>query len=183
MKQGNAENNEAAKKITEKPGRLKRWAREALLMVVIFITASIAIDLWRGQTMPDGTMPEMVVSTLQGEIIDVKALSHEQPVMIYFWATWCSICRFVSPTVNWMSDDYAVVSVALSSGENARIAGYMEHHGYDFRTANDNDGLIARQWGISATPTLVIVKNGQVVSSTTGISTPPGIWLRMQLAK
>ncbi len=183
MKQGKTEKTEANNKESRKPGRLKHWAREAIFMAVIFTAVSVAVDLWRGQEIPDGEMPEMVVSTLQGERLDVKAMSYEKPVLIYFWATWCSICRFVSPTVNWMSNDYPVVSVALSSGENARLAGYLKHHEYDFPTVNDSKGVIARQWGISATPTVVIVRNGRVVSSTTGISTPLGIWLRMQLAR
>ncbi|WP_419835228.1 protein disulfide oxidoreductase [Endozoicomonas atrinae] len=182
MKQGNTENSETVQKPVKKTGRLKRWLREALFMVVIFTIVSIAVDLWRGQSLPDGAMPDMVVTTIQGENIDVKTLSHEQPVLIYFWATWCSICRVVSPTVNWMNSDYPVFSIALSSGENTRLAGYLKHHGYDFPVVNDNKGSIARQWGVSATPTLIIVKNGKVVSSTTGITTPPGVWLRMLLA-
>jgi len=58
----------------------------------------------------------------------------------------------------------------------------MQNYGMHFQTVNDSDGLIANQWQISATPTIIFIKDGQMISSTTGISSYWGlrgkIWLK-----
>ena len=132
--------------------------------------------------MPSGQIPDLVATTTQSEQIDLEAISQDKPVLLYFWATWCAACKFITPTINWLSDDYQVVSVAIHSGSDKRVNAYMNSHGYDFPVINDEKGVISRQWGVAATPAVVIVKEGKVESITTGISTPPGLWFRMLLA-
>lgn len=163
--------------------RGKRWLKEAAWMLAFFIVASIGLDLWRSQTMPTDKVPALVMQSTQGERIDLVERSHKAPVVVYFWGTWCSVCRFVSPTINWLDSDYDVVSIAVSSGDNRRLNGYLNHHGYQFETINDNRSAIMKEWGVSALPTIVILKDGKVSSITTGFSTPPGLWFRMLLAK
>lgn len=173
---------------TEKPAKkrwgAKYWLKEGMVIAIVLVTFSTMMDYWRSQDMPEGKIPALITQTIEGEDIDLIALSHKKPVMIYFWATWCPACRFVSPTVNWMStsDQYDVVTIALSSGDNRRLNAYMANHDYSFRVLNDNQGRLGREWGISATPTIVIVKDGEITSITTGVSTPPGLWLRILFA-
>ncbi|PSU34067.1 protein disulfide oxidoreductase [Photobacterium lutimaris] len=165
-----------------KPSRVVRFLKEAGLMLLLLIAVTTGLDLWRSQSMPQGSVPILVAQSTKGEEIDLIARSHEKPVMVYFWGTWCSVCRFVSPTINWLDGDYDVVSIAVNSGDSRRVNGYLDHHGYGFTTINDSHGVLMKQWGISAVPSIFIIKDGQVSSVTTGFSTPPGLWLRMQLA-
>ena len=165
-----------------KPSRLMKWLREALLMALILVAVSTGLDIWRSQSMPQEAIPALVTQSTKGEHIDLIARSHEKPVMVYFWGTWCSVCRFVSPTINWLDSSYDVVSIAVNSGDNRRLNAYLDHHEYGFSTINDNRGGLMQQWGISAVPSIFIIKNGEVSSVTTGFSTPPGLWLRMKLA-
>lgn len=165
-----------------KPSKVGRFFKEAVLMLLILIAVTTGLDIWRSQSMPQGTIPALVTQSTKGEEIDLITRSHEKPVMVYFWGTWCSVCRFVSPTINWLDGDYDIVSIAVNSGDNRRINGYLDHHEYGFTTINDSHGALMREWGISAVPSIFIIKDGQVSSVTTGFSTPPGLWLRMQLA-
>ncbi|MCW8328592.1 redoxin domain-containing protein [Photobacterium sp. SDRW27] len=160
----------------------KSWLREGLMIIVLFTLFSTAMDYWRSQEMPTGNVPALVSQTIQGEDIDLVALSHKKPVMLYFWATWCPACKFVSPTVDWMSDHFEVVTIAMTSGDNRRLNAYMDSQDYSFRVINDNNGRLGREWGITATPSIVIIKDGTISSITTGVSTPPGLWLRMLMS-
>ena len=124
----------------------------------------------------------LVVNDVQGNKVDLLALSAKQPVIIYFWATWCNICSTVSPSVDWIADYYPVLTVALSSGDNIRIKQYLHSKNYGFSTINDQQGLISKAWGVSVTPTIFIVDKGEIKSVTTGFTSPIGMWFRLLLA-
>ncbi|MGF1725577.1 protein disulfide oxidoreductase [Photobacterium nomapromontoriensis] len=173
------------KNATNKPplSRGKRWFKEAIMMLIVFLVISLGLDIWRSQNMPTDKIPALIMQSTHGDTVDLVARSHKAPVMVYFWGTWCSVCRFVSPTINWLDDNHDVISVAVNSGDNKRLNGYLKHHGYQFETINDNRSAIMKAWGVSAVPTVIILKDGKVKSITTGFSTPPGLWFRMLVAK
>jgi len=127
--------------------------------------------------------PELIGMSIQGENIDVLEMSKEKPVIVYFWATWCIPCKFVSPTISWMSnsEDYDIVGVSIGSGSDTRVKRFMDVNGYDFININDAKGFWGREWGISVTPTVVFIKDGEIKTVTTGITTPPGLLARAWL--
>ncbi|MFT6986570.1 MAG: thiol-disulfide isomerase/thioredoxin [Psychromonas sp.] len=170
----------AANSKAKKP--LLSWIKEALIFLLIAIVIGWGIDLWRSQSMASGTAPDSIASSLQGEQIDLQALSQEKPVLVYFWAIWCPVCSAVSPSVDFMADYYPVVSVALRSGEDKRIRQYLNGKEYDFSVVNDPKGLLSRAWGVSVTPTIFIIDKGEIKSVTTGFTSPLGIWLRLLFA-
>lgn len=159
-----------------------RAAKSTLKFILIMTIFSIVIDYWRSRDMPTEAIPVLAISTLKGDWVDIEKMSHEAPVLIYFWATWCPVCELVSPSVDWLASDHQVVSVAITSGENQRLRQYMHHKDYDFHVINDQKGIISKQWGVTATPSIFIVKDGEISSITTGVTTPMGLWLRLFLA-
>jgi hypothetical protein len=62
------------------------------------------------------------------------------------------------------------------------VADYAEEHELGFSIVNDPDGDISRAWGVSVTPTLAVVYRGQIRSMTSGVTTPPGISLRLWMS-
>lgn len=163
--------------------RIKRWSKELLSILLIVGVISAAMDFYRSQSMPQGNAIPMVGTSIQGEEIDLIELSKQgEPVIVYFWATWCGACKFVSPSVNWLAKSHNVVSVSLSSGPDERVSRYLQAKDYSFNVLNDTSGQIGRDWAISVTPTIAIIKDGEIKSITTGVTTPLGIWLRAALA-
>ena len=45
---------------------------------------------------------EIADSQLENEFIHQNNL-----VLAYFWANWCGPCRLVSPSINWIAENYA----------------------------------------------------------------------------
>ena len=164
----------------EKPKtKVVRWIKEILTFTLILLVLSFAIDAWRSREMPSKNMPSLSMSTLAGDRVDIKKMSHDKPVLLYFWATWCPVCNFVSPSINWLSESHQVISVALTSGDDQRLGQFMAYKEYNFPVINDPTGRIGKLWGVAATPSIVIIKNSEISSITTGFTTPIGIWLRL----
>ncbi|KII77076.1 protein disulfide oxidoreductase [Vibrio renipiscarius] len=162
-----------------KKPRWRYWLRELFFAIVIIGVASYGMDFYHSNDAPKGKAPEIQAFDINGELVDVNALSQDgQPVIVYFWATWCGACKWVSPTVDWFAEDHHVVTVALSSGDDARIQSYLTAKQHQFPVINDQQGHISREWGISVTPTIAIIKNGDIKYLTAGVTTPWGLWLR-----
>ncbi len=52
-----------------------------------------------------------------------EVLKSDQPVLAYFWANWCGPCRLVSPSIDWVaqnySDDLKVVKLEIDSNPDS----------------------------------------------------------------
>lgn len=89
----------------------------------------------------------MSVLTVNKENFEsVKA--SEKTVLLDFYADWCGPCRMVSPLVDQIAE---------------------EHPEYLVGKVNvDNEPDIAAQFGVMSIPTLVVLKNGEVVNQSAG---------------
>lgn len=163
--------------------RLWGFTKSALMYLLLLLVVVIAVDAWRSRDIPAGGLPQVPLYSLEGEAIDLQALSAERPLVVYFWATWCAVCPSVSPSISWLSDHLPVLSIAIRSGDDGRLQRYIEQKGYQFTTVHDATGQLSQRWGIGITPAVAIVKQGEIVAFTAGFSAPPGIWVRYQWAR
>ncbi len=100
---------------------LKYWLGQALQIILMVTVISVAMDWYRTKDIPKEHAPPLSAIMADGEFVDVIAKSHDEPVVVYFWATWCPACKFVSPSVSWLSNYYEVVAVSGASGPEERV--------------------------------------------------------------
>ena len=158
------------------------WLKQLAFMLVLLTVFSAVLDVWRGRDVPKEQIPNIQALSIQGEPIDLKAMSQDEPVLLYFWGSWCPVCSFVSPSVNMAAKQYQVVTVAMTSGTDEKMLQYLQHKGYDFTVVNDPRGELSSEWSMQVTPTLLVIKQGKVAFYTSGFTSLPGIWWRMLLA-
>jgi thioredoxin 1 len=75
-------------------------------------------------------------------------LLSEKPVLVDFWATWCGPCRMLSPIVEQIAQEHPEIRVC--------------------KVNVDEETQLARQFSVSAIPTLVLFKGGKPVASSIG---------------
>ena len=159
--------------------RWRRWGKEALWLLLFALLLSTVLDLWRSPALPEDS-PLPVLTLQDGTRANLQAMSRGRPLLIYYWASWCAVCRFTTPAVEQLwQDGENVLTVALRSGDNTRLQQGMARKGLSFPTHNDEQGTLAARWQVNVTPSFLILKDGKVVSSTTGWSSRWGLQLRL----
>ncbi|MCW9698827.1 MULTISPECIES: protein disulfide oxidoreductase [unclassified Avibacterium] len=162
--------------------KIQSAVKNLLIFVLLFGVISLAMDYWRRPNAPENAL-QQPLRKLAGERIQLAKLSKEKPVLLYFWGSWCSICSLTSPSIASLANEgIQVISVALKSGDDQTVQDYLQQHQYNFLTVNDPQGTLSAQWQIQVTPSIIIIKNGKIVHTTTGLSSPWGLKLRLWLS-
>ena len=81
---------------------------------------------------------------------EAEVLKSQQPVLVDFWAEWCGPCRMLAPTIEKLANDYA---------------GKIKVGKVD----TDSNRDISMRYGISAIPTVILFKNGDVLQKFVGL--------------
>ncbi|EGI25817.1 suppression of copper sensitivity: lipoprotein modification in [Escherichia coli TA206] len=120
------------------------------------------------------------LQTLNGETITLEELSAERPLLLYFWASWCGVCRFTTPEVATLfARGENVMTIAFRSGSSHEVSRNLTHKGVVFPVINDANGTLSRQLGISVTPSFMVISKGRVLTTTTGWTSSWGMKLRV----
>ena len=92
-------------------------------------------------------MMKMAVLSVNKSNFDAVKNS-EKPVLLDFYADWCGPCRMVSPIVDEISEERDDILVG--------------------KINVDDSPDLAMQFGIVSIPTLIVMKNGEVVGQMVG---------------
>ncbi len=150
----------------------KAWVSHLKTLALMAIVV-IGVTHYQQRNMPSGIAPSALIDFSQG------------PTLVYFWGSWCPICKTTSPSVSKLAeeDNYQVISVALSSGSDQEIKTYQADRDYHFLTINDNSGQISQQWGVAVTPSIFYVNTeGEITAISTGMTSLWGMRFRLWLS-
>lgn len=84
------------------------------------------------------------------ENFETEVLTSNIPVVVDFFATWCGPCKMMAPVIE-------------------ELAGVYEGKVKIGKLDVDESGDIAMRYGVMAVPTIILFKNGEVVSKTSGV--------------
>ncbi len=85
---------------------------------------------------------------------DTEVVQSDQPVVVDFWAEWCMPCRMLAPTIDEVANDFA---------------GKVKVGKLD----TDANREVSVKYGISAIPTVLVFKGGEVVKKFVGVTGKP----------
>lgn len=87
---------------------------------------------------------EFTDSNFKSEVLESPSLA-----VVDFWAVWCGPCKAIAPVIDELANEY----------KNKAIIGKVDV---------DHNPDTAAKYGIRSIPTIVLIKNGQVVDRQVG---------------
>lgn len=156
--------------------------------VVLFILLYSGLNWIRQPKMPIQGLASLHYTSMTADIpdqINFLQLSQKQPILIYFWGSWCHICHYTSPKINQLTQDYPnqIWSIAVQSGTNTDLHHYLQQYQYIFPVINDETGEIFQQWKGQVTPSYIVLYQGKIVYATTGLQPLWALKLRLKTAE
>ena len=91
------------------------------------------------------------VIELTDATFDETVHSSDVPVLVDFWAPWCGPCKMIAPLIQEIADEYT---------DKAKIC----------KLNTDDARDSAMEFGISAIPTIILFKDGQVQKKWVGLT-------------
>ena len=147
---------------------------------------AFAVNLWQSRHVPQGHIPEpdspMLVGLGEpgGSLQDWLKRHRGEVVAVHFWATWCPICKASEDNITRLQPHWAIVTVAMQSGDAKAVQRHLQKANLSWPTALDPDGALAKVWGVSAVPaTIILDRDGQIASASTGYTSTLGLWARL----
>lgn len=92
----------------------------------------------------------MAIVTLTAENFNYEVLNTNQTVLIDFWASWCGPCKMLSPIID---------ELAQEVSSDVKIC----------KLNVDDERELAMEFQVRSIPTLVIIRDGKVVTTSVGV--------------
>ena len=162
--------------------RLRGFAGSLVSWLAVLAAIALVQGILTRGLQEHGPPPKLYGLTVDGvQFSGLDALP--KPAVIYFWASWCGICKAMQGTVAGLAAEIPVITVATQSGGRAEVANYQRHSHFSVPTLLDEDGELARNYGLRGVPAFFIIgQNGEIRFATTGMTSTWGIRLRLWLA-
>lgn len=116
----------------------------------------------------------LVIHDLDGKDVNLGSIIGQKPVLLEFWASWCTSCAAMLPHLKAahreFGDDVAFVGINVTVGDSREKARqYVEREAPPFMVLYDDAGTAAAAWDPPATSFIIIAdRTGRVVYTGVG---------------
>lgn len=144
----------------------------------LVLTAAVMVPALAGAQeagIPVGnTAPNAMLETLDGKPAQLSKWIGSQPVVLEFWASWCSNCKALEPELQKVAQQFGrqvkFVGVAVSANQTPeRVKRYLQVHRLPVEMLYDRTGTAVDAYDVPATSYIVVIdRAGKVVYTGSG---------------
>lgn len=152
--------------------RIERILRELIWTALLVGLVLMVVSSLRGGLQLPEIAPDFRTTSLDGKAVELSKM-RGQPVVLYFWATWCSACKITSPTVEQFAANHPnvhVIGVAMQQEEEVRAQLGDNKRSFAIVPVNAE---ILEHYPVRSLPTTVAIDaQGKVLWSRQGVLLP-----------
>ena len=164
--------------------------KKIILLVVIGITTFLLVLLQTRTSFPSNERncpscetfgiqrfkkmkaPSFSLKGLGGDKITLKELKGK-PIILIFWATWCSPCKEELPTLRKFAegkeDQLGILTIAIDGENKKKVQRFVEENKINLAVLLDEKEEIARTYRVRMVPTTFLIdRDGMMMGAITG---------------
>lgn len=124
------------------------------------------------QTAEGRKIPAVEIFDMNGDKFNTSLLNNDgKPMVINFWATWCSPCKRELNNIAELYDDWVeetgvkIVAISIDDSRNMqKVRPYVDGQAWDYEVYIDVNADLKRQMGVNNVPhTFLVDGNGNIV--------------------
>lgn len=165
-----------------------------MILAIILTLGLLIISFSAGCSPGDSTQAPLVGSqapnfklpNLDGKSVSLSDF-RGKPVLLNFWATWCSPCRDEMPYLQEVYQEWSgkgVVVIAINLGEDlSKVKGFWQSHKLSLPVLLDIGENVAQNYDIRAIPTTFFIDKDSVIQDKVIGAFPNKAQIEKRLAK
>jgi peroxiredoxin len=108
--------------------------------------------------------PDINLKSPAGETVPLAAHIGKKPVLLVFWASWCTDCQDKIPLLKKLNANGFKV-IAVNEGESAwKTKRFIAMNNIDYQVVLDSDGAVAKAFQVPGVPACAIISKSGFIA-------------------
>jgi peroxiredoxin len=139
-----------------------------LLFIFILLSASCVLIKEQAVGEQPKLAPDFKLQDLNRNTFTLNSYKDKQPVVLFFWTTWCPYCRAELKVLNDMypqlvKEGWELFAIDVAEPEY-RVENFLKNYALSFKILLDRDASVTESFELFGVPTYVLVdKAGYIV--------------------
>lgn len=147
---------------------MKSYFKTLSLVIVFSLLLLSCAESERTQSSEASLAPDFKLQSLDNIMFTLASYRNKQPLILFFWTTWCPFCRRELTTLNERYQDLTKDKCglfAISVGEPAyKAENFAKNYKLTFPVLLDKDARVAQYYEVLGVPTYFFVdKEGRII--------------------